>query len=165
MIAHAWKQVVLSVPAQYQDLLIASLTTIGFNGFLQENGSLACFMEKRAWTRQAEISLRQTLSCFQKEFPQIEVRFTQRDVKQQNWNAAWERSIGIIEATDHIIVKPSWKKLRARDRGKIVLQIDPKMSFGLVITSLRVFVFRFLNATSLPKPACWTLERGRAFSQ
>ncbi|MGH2568899.1 MAG: 50S ribosomal protein L11 methyltransferase, partial [Bacteroidota bacterium] len=39
-------------------------------------------------------------------------------------------SIGVVEATGRIIIKPSWNKTRARDRGKIVLHIDPKMSFG-----------------------------------
>lgn len=41
-----------------------------------------------------------------------------------------EKSVNIVEATPHIIIKPSWKKLRRRDRGKIVLHIDPKMAFG-----------------------------------
>lgn len=45
-------------------------------------------------------------------------------------DAAWERQAGIVEATDRIIIKPSWKKLRKGDRGRIVLHIDPKMSFG-----------------------------------
>jgi ribosomal protein L11 methyltransferase len=51
-------------------------------------------------------------------------------VREKNWNAAWERTVGIVEATDRIIIKPSWKRLRTKDRTKIVLHIDPKMSFG-----------------------------------
>ncbi|RPI03198.1 MAG: 50S ribosomal protein L11 methyltransferase, partial [Ignavibacteriae bacterium] len=35
-----------------------------------------------------------------------------------------------VEATPHIIIKPTWKKLPARHRKKLVLHIDPKMSFG-----------------------------------
>jgi ribosomal protein L11 methyltransferase len=35
-----------------------------------------------------------------------------------------------VEATERILIKPSWKKLRKKDRGRLVLHIDPKMSFG-----------------------------------
>ena len=42
----------------------------------------------------------------------------------------WERSIHIIEPAPGIVVKPSWRRLRKKDKGKIVLHIDPKMSFG-----------------------------------
>ncbi|HEY4612069.1 MAG TPA: 50S ribosomal protein L11 methyltransferase [Bacteroidota bacterium] len=125
-----WKQVLLTVPEQYQELLIGPLTALGFQGFLQETGQLACYMARHTWTKKVEESTRNTLSRFRKEFPHIEARFLQRTVREQNWNAAWERSIGIVDATNHIIVKPTWKKLRAKDKGKIVLQIDPKMSFG-----------------------------------
>lgn len=125
-----WTKVVLSVPQQYQELLIGSLTSLGFNGFLQEDSRLTCFLEKHQWTKHTEAALRQTLGRFQQEFPHIEARYARRTVKEQNWNATWKRSIGVIEATNRIIIKPSWKKARSKDRGKIVLHIDPKMSFG-----------------------------------
>lgn len=125
-----WKHVLLFAPAQYHELLIAPLSSLGFNGFLQENESLSCFINSKDWSRTTEAALRRFLSRFRKEFPNIETRYVVRTVNERNWNAAWENSIDILEATDRIIVKPSWKKLRAKDRGKIVLHIDPKMSFG-----------------------------------
>ncbi|HEY5614394.1 MAG TPA: 50S ribosomal protein L11 methyltransferase [Bacteroidota bacterium] len=125
-----WKQVVLSIPEHYQELLIGSLASLGFEGFLQENANLTGFIALRTWTKTTEASLQQLLSRFKKEFPQIEARYILRNVREQNWNAAWERSIGVVEVTDRIVIKPSWKKIPVSDKGKIVLHIDPKMSFG-----------------------------------
>lgn len=74
--------------------------------------------------------LRTVQESLKREFPAMDVRFQKVALREQNWNAQWERRAGIVEATDRIIIKPSWKKLGVRHKGKIVLRIDPKMSFG-----------------------------------
>ncbi|MCI0706637.1 MAG: 50S ribosomal protein L11 methyltransferase [Ignavibacteriae bacterium] len=125
-----WKQVVLSIPESHHELLTGSLVALGFGGFVQEETRLTGFIPSRAWTHAVEVKFRNLLSRFRKEFPQLEGRYMLRTVREKNWNAAWERSAGIIEATGRIIIKPSWKKLRASDKKKIVLHIDPKMAFG-----------------------------------
>lgn len=125
-----WVQILIGIPSNYQDLLVGQLAALGFGGFLQEDDVLSCYIEHHRWTRTLESSFHDLLTRFQHEFPTLELRFHRRAIRDQNWNATWERSIGIVEATRRIIIKPSWKKLRARDKNKIVLQIDPKMSFG-----------------------------------
>lgn len=126
----AWKQITLTAPAHTHDLLIGSLTALGFNGFLQEEETLAAFIERRYWNKRNEAALQRLVARLRVQHPAIGTRFLQRTLKEKNWNAAWERSAGIVEATNRILIKPSWKKLRKKDRGKIVLHIDPKMSFG-----------------------------------
>ena len=125
-----WKQAVLAVPEPYHELLIAPLAALGFEGFVQEPNTLTAFIPGGAWSPTTAQSLHDTLSRFKKEFSSIEARYVLRTVREQNWNKVWEQSIGIVEATNRILIKPSWKKLRAKDKGKIVLHIDPKMSFG-----------------------------------
>jgi ribosomal protein L11 methyltransferase len=70
------------------------------------------------------------LERFKFEFPIVDLSFTVKSIREENWNKIWEQQTGIIEATPHIIIKPSWKKLQKHHRNKIVLHIDPKMSFG-----------------------------------
>jgi len=49
----------------------------------------------------------------------------------KNWNEEWERSIEPVYIDDKIIVYPSWKEKELNEtKGKILIQIDPKMSFG-----------------------------------
>lgn len=49
----------------------------------------------------------------------------------QDWNKEWEKTIEPIYINNRIIVYPSWKKAELQDtKGKILIEIDPKMSFG-----------------------------------
>lgn len=125
-----WIQVSIDTPEEYHDLLVGQIAALGFKGFQQEDRSLHCFIRRLAWTPDLEGELRGLLARFQSEFPESGLRYATQKLAERNWNLAWERNAGIVDATDRIIIKPSWKKLRKRDRGKIVLHIDPKMSFG-----------------------------------
>ncbi len=50
-------------------------------------------------------------------------------LEDKNWNEKWEKSLNVIEVSDKIVIKPSFRKYEPRP-GKIVIEIDPKMSFG-----------------------------------
>ena len=125
-----WIEVAITSPAPYQDLLIGQLALLGFEGFLQEDASFSCYVPVAAWKKGMEKELDTLLNNFGKEFKGIRFFPTTKTINERNWNEDWEKSIGIVEATSRIIIKPSWKKLRKSDKGKIVLHIDPKMAFG-----------------------------------
>jgi ribosomal protein L11 methyltransferase len=125
-----WAHVAFSIPISHHDLLIGQLAALGFGGFLQEDRTLRCYIKARSWTPATQSRLRRYLQSFQMEFPALDVGFTSEFITQQNWNKQWEDSIGVVDATPSIVIKPTWKKLRKRDKGKIVIHIDPKMSFG-----------------------------------
>lgn len=113
-----------------QEILIASVAPLGVTGFLQEEDRLTATIPERAFTRTLRTRLDTLLSTLQARFPDADWSRTTRSIAEQNWNERWERTAGIIEATRRIIIKPRWKKLRAADRGKVVIHVDPKMSFG-----------------------------------
>ena len=50
-------------------------------------------------------------------------------VEDKNWNEEWEKSVNVIEVSDRIVIKPSFRDY-ADKPGQIVITIDPKMSFG-----------------------------------
>ena len=52
-----------------------------------------------------------------------------RTCEYKNWNEEWEKGLNIIEVTDNIVIKPSNKNYE-NTQNKIVITIDPKMSFG-----------------------------------
>lgn len=125
-----WIEIAVSLPEQYQDLLIGQLTGLGFQGFAQEKDTVSCFTARSSWNARSRTRFEEVLLRFRKEFPEADCSWKSSVVQNKNWNAAWEKSIGIVEATSRIIIKPSWRKLRKKDKGKIVLHIDPKMAFG-----------------------------------
>jgi ribosomal protein L11 methyltransferase len=125
-----WTKISIQIPSEYQDLLVGQLATLGFDGFLQEDQHLICFMGQHRWTSALERRLNVTLERFGREFPAISPGYRRRSIRERNWNAQWEKGVHIIEATDRIIIKPSWKSLPKKHNGKVILHIDPKMSFG-----------------------------------
>ncbi|HEY6953454.1 MAG TPA: 50S ribosomal protein L11 methyltransferase [Bacteroidota bacterium] len=125
-----WNEIVLRVPDSYHDLLAGPLAALGFEGFLQEPNALKAFIDTRKWDRHFRQGLEHYLRKFGREFPKLNLRYRTRSIHRKNWNSQWEQTIGILEPAPGIIIKPSWKKLRVRDKHKIVLHIDPKMSFG-----------------------------------
>jgi ribosomal protein L11 methyltransferase len=125
-----WIEVTIASPVRSQDLLIGHLALLGFEGFLQEDDSLSCYVTAPTWKKGMKKKFHALLGKFGKEFTGMHLSTTTKTINERNWNEDWEKSIGIVEATSRIIIKPSWKKLRKRDKGKIVLHIDPKMAFG-----------------------------------
>ena len=60
----------------------------------------------------------------------IEVyNITEEEVENRNWNEEGEKNLNIIHVTDKIVIKPSFREYNAQE-GQVVLQINPKMSFG-----------------------------------
>lgn len=125
-----WVRISVTVPERDQEILIAELTALGLEGFVQERDRLEAFASGRRWTPKLQAVVGDVCRrASRRTRRKIAIASIER-LREQNWNAAWERSAGIVEATPRIIIKPSWKSLRKRDRGMIVLHIDPKMSFG-----------------------------------
>lgn len=48
---------------------------------------------------------------------------------EKNWNEEWEKSREVIRVTDRIIIKPTFKEYHKKD-DEIIIELDPKMSFG-----------------------------------
>jgi ribosomal protein L11 methyltransferase len=125
-----WIRIEFRLGEAYQDLLVGRLAALGFEGFEQEGSTLGAFVSAPAWTAELRTQLESALHTLQAAFPDFDTAHTVTTIAEENWNKRWEQSSGIVEATERILIKPSWKKLRKKDRGKIVLHIDPKMSFG-----------------------------------
>lgn len=70
-------------------------------------------------------------------------------VADKNWNEEWEKSINVINVTDRITIKPTFREYNA-GANEIVIIIDPKMSFGtgehqttkLMLTMLEKYAVR-----------------------
>lgn len=53
----------------------------------------------------------------------------EKKLENKNWNAEWEKNIGVIKISERIVIKPTFKNYSPK-KNEIVLVIDPKMSFG-----------------------------------
>jgi ribosomal protein L11 methyltransferase len=127
---HKWYQITIQINESHQDLLIGRLTYLSFNGFSQEEQFLKCYIPTTLWTRIIQNDFQSLLKSFKLEYPSLNLNYSISLISDKNWNKAWEKQTGIVDATSNIIIKPSWRKLTNRHRNKLILQIDPKMSFG-----------------------------------
>jgi Ribosomal protein L11 methylase len=121
-------EVILNVPADdmLRELISFQLHGMGFSGFLENDNGLCCYIPKRLWNDE----LRNTLSTLlDKEHPSPVAISRITEIQNENWNRQWEESIQPIEVTEKIVIAPSWHSVPAKE-GRIVLVIDPKMSFG-----------------------------------
>lgn len=53
-----------------------------------------------------------------------------RNVSDEDWANNWKQYFKPFVISDRIIIKPSWEEYTESTEGKIVLEIDPGMSFG-----------------------------------
>ena len=98
-------------------------------GFLEEDEKLVCYIPEVDYTDSINTELLTFLNDIKKDFGVEEFNVHIEKIKNQNWNQEWENSIEPIEITDNIVIKPTWKGYTAKP-NQIIIQIDPKMSFG-----------------------------------
>ena len=98
----------------------------GIENILEENGSLKIYFDEKD-SGKINLIKEELISCkIIKEKDFISVKF-----ENKNWNKEWENTIEPVYIKDKIIIYPSWKKDKLIDpEGKILIEIDPKMSFG-----------------------------------
>lgn len=98
----------------------------GIQHILEEDGFLKVYIEDNLKWKIDE--LRNTLTNTN-IIPEKD--FVIKKVENKNWNKEWEKTIEPVHIKDKIVVYPSWKKNKLKDTGdKILIEIDPKMSFG-----------------------------------
>jgi len=105
----------------YNRLYMEGITTI-----LEETGVLKIYLnsENEDKLHQIKKNLIET-----EIISETNIRISKFD--NQDWNKEWEQTIEPVIIKDKIIIYPSWKKSSLKNTvNKILIQIDPKMSFG-----------------------------------
>jgi len=62
------------------------------------------------------------------EFGRLAIELKSLD--DEDWANNWKQYFKPFVVSDKIIIKPSWEEYQESTEGKIVLEIDPGMSFG-----------------------------------
>ncbi len=109
------------------DILSGLLWELPLAGITEEEGYLNVFVDEDSGIKKENITERLDVMKLFNLIESYEV--SQESFADKNWNEEWEKNIKVIEVTDKIVIKPSFKKYEAK-QGQIILEIDPKMSFG-----------------------------------
>ena len=140
--------VVLNAPADetVRELLSFQLHQLGFSGFMETVTGFHCYIPKALWNN----ALHESILFIVKEKQPHSVTITAiAEIENQNWNRQWEESIQPVEVSKKIVITPSWHSLPPEE-GKIVLVIDPKMSFGTGYHESTRLMLRMMERTITP---------------
>ena len=116
-------KLILEVSDDHQEYLIAELMDMDFYGFEQHDDRLIAYVEKPRFNdTNREVIEQMVASLPGASFVELS------DLAEENWNATWEESIQ-PQTIGSFFVRPTWS-VEQPPKGKTVLEIDPKMSFG-----------------------------------
>lgn len=74
----------------------------------------------------------------------ISFTIEEETLEDKNWNEEYEKNVRVIEVTDRIVIKPSFKDYTPK-KDQIILTIDPKMSFGTGEHATTRLVLQFIE--------------------
>jgi ribosomal protein L11 methyltransferase len=117
-------KLVIHIDEKYQEPLIAELFDMDFDGFEQRDKQVITYIPKK----QFGISDRERIDTLLAAYPGDGFIESEEVVAEQNWNQQWEETIRAQTIGD-FFVKPTWSQETVPE-DKILLEIDPKMSFG-----------------------------------
>ncbi|MCR9228387.1 MAG: 50S ribosomal protein L11 methyltransferase [Flavobacteriaceae bacterium] len=103
------------------DILIAELGEVGFESFVENEAGLLAYILKSDWKE----SLLDDLFVLQNA--DFEIKWTNKEIEQQNWNEEWEKNFHPIVVGEKCMVRAPFHKAIEVDYDIV---IEPKMSFG-----------------------------------
>lgn len=119
-------QVKIAFGKKNHEFLLNALYMDGIKNILEEDGMLVIFFSEDEYENIESLKNSLLSDKIIKENEFVIDKF-----ENKNWNEEWEKSIEPVYIRDKIIVYPSWKKNElAGTENKILIEIDPKMSFG-----------------------------------
>lgn len=111
----------ISIPSQNQDLqdiIIATLADISYEGFEQNENEVNAFIKEEDFN---EDELQEVLQPY-------ELTYTKTTIPQQNWNAVWESNFEPVIVDNFVSIRAHFHEPTTTTQHQIV--ITPKMSFG-----------------------------------
>ena len=122
---HHYIELAMELNPSLFELAIAMLSREGIDSFMEEETRLLAYLPESEWNEKKELSIRQTLEQTFGTIPPCTASF----MADRNWNAEWEAHLQPIEISDRIIIIQKNKEITPKP-GQIVIEINPKMSFG-----------------------------------
>jgi ribosomal protein L11 methyltransferase len=128
----------IRVPDQHHEFLIAELADLDFNAFEEYEDRLIAYAPADRWNDVSRERIEGWLRIHD-----LPVEIDEEVAPDVNWNARWEASIEPIPV-GRFLIKPSWHEVAPELADRVVLEVDPKMSFGTGYHPSTRLVLRFL---------------------
>lgn len=117
-------EIKIAIPIDYQEMFIAELMDLDFDGFEQYDDYLLAYVPAVRYNDVSRDYLQQLISS-QPVSCHLE---GEKVYEPQNWNEQWEKTIQPMQV-GKFYIRPTWTPVETPD-GLLLLEIDPKMAFG-----------------------------------
>lgn len=122
-----YKQFIIKSSPFNIDLLSGALWELEILGLNEYDDYLSVFVYEDSDVTESEIN--QKLEILKNEKLISSFSVTTDLIENKNWNEEWEKKINVIEVSDRIVIKPTFRDYEEKE-NQIIITIDPKMSFG-----------------------------------
>jgi ribosomal protein L11 methyltransferase len=112
----------ISCTDPYREILIAELSEIGFDSFLETDVGLDAYIQDDVFQRKTFLEIIEQY----KDIASISVK--EAVLPKVNWNEEWEKNYDPITVGDQVYVRASFHPPKLQFSHEII--INPKMSFG-----------------------------------
>lgn len=107
---------------QGSDVLIAELSEIGFDSFVDTDNGFSAYIKEEQFQENEVKSLFSNYSDF------FKINHTIKTIAQQNWNKEWESNFQPIDVDGKCLIRAPFHNAEKSYQYDII--IEPKMSFG-----------------------------------
>jgi ribosomal protein L11 methyltransferase len=119
----SYLEIAVTASQVQREMLIPTMVELGCHGFQETDTELLCYVERERWNDSAL----EHLSHFLRSIS-ANASVVMRDLDDTMWDEQWKSSVQPITIGNRLLVAPTWHPVDTNDR--IVIRIDPKMSFG-----------------------------------
>jgi ribosomal protein L11 methyltransferase len=130
MTGNSYIEVSIESDPQLHEQLLGILSQIGFEGFWEEGNTLRGYVASTRWSNNLRSEIQHLIQLVVRSSASTNPIVSIRTLDGVNWNEAWEKTIQPIQITQRILIAPTWHELPPGFEDRILVRIDPKMSFG-----------------------------------
>ena len=124
------------------DTLSGMLWQLEIDGINEFDTYLTIFVSENKITTRTDIE--ELLEHMIKEKMIESFQIEEQTLEEINWNEEYEKNVRVVEITNRIVIKPSFKDFESKP-NQLIITIDPKMSFGTGEHATTKLVLQFLE--------------------
>jgi len=122
---HHYIELSFEISSTLHELYIALLIGEEIEYFQEEDNRLLAYLPETDWTEERKEAIHTLLMERFGTIPPYQTTF----MADRNWNAEWEATLQPIEISDRLLIIQKSSEITPKP-GQIVIEINPKMSFG-----------------------------------
>lgn len=136
------KQFNISTIPYNVDLISGLLWQLDIEGINEYDNNIVIFATEKSGVTKSDV---ESLLTIIKNENLIESFILDESIVEEiNWNEEWEKKLNVIEVSDKIVIKPTFRDYTPK-KNQLVITIDPKMSFGTGEHETTKLVLRLLD--------------------